>query len=138
MAKYLPCYKREGLVFFKADGSQHRGQICLEQEAPKANQQVSPEDCEACPVRRVINQAAVRSGELKPKEYPGPPIVNKAPDIYAEGFEPCADRLKGYVKLCCDKREPVWLCNSGACQFFGKEVTPVICEACPERRYRGD
>lgn len=127
---FLPCDKRQKMVHFGKDGSQKRVQTCTDPEVDAG--EVTPEVCQACPLRRFT----------KPTTLPTPAQLNKLgevrrilktdPDTAAlDGYPACPFRLKATAALCCNERSYHRLCDNVDSQFYGVEVSPSICSACP-------
>lgn len=134
MEEYLPCSERLSLTIFGKDGSTRRVQQCGEQTAPKANQQITPQDCEACPVRKSVVEKARVSGAMKPPPKLDVLVASKTREPRADGYEDCYDRLRGSVPGCCGSVSYIRICDSPDSYRYGEKVSPVICAACPVRR----
>lgn len=132
---FLPCAKRLELVQFNADGSKDRVHRCAEPTAEKANQNVTPVDCAACPVRRASLAKSLADKTFTPvHKFDGRGARARYPDRGGDGFPSCADRLVVEMPVCCGQTIERRICNSLDCVYFQGEVTPVICAQCPVRR----
>lgn len=128
--KYPPCARRQSLILFNQDG-QARKERCLEQSAEKANQDVVPEDCAACPVRVELLQVDKKSGRYKPPTTI-PALVQfiDRPDPGGDGFPDCPHRMIANVPGCCGRVTTVRVCNSVDAARYGADTTPAICREC--------
>ena len=125
---------RVSLVSFQADGSKDKVRRCSHQEAPKANQDVTPQDCSDCPVRREL-VVAERTARPPRKLPDNTPILSRRPDNPAsEGFPTCVDRLLVVIPSCCGKTTNRLLCDSPDSPKYQGEVTPAICNQCTVKR----
>lgn len=121
---------------FQKDGTKTRVQRCHEPTAEKHGFDVLPVDCSACPVRKEITAAALRSAEYKP------PLVADIRDVKAKTkdveppkhWEPCQDRNVVAVGGCCGAVIEIRVCDSLDCFRLGSEVNSSMCSACPHRR----
>ena len=133
---FAPCSERHRIVKFKKDGSKEAVQRCGEPTAEHNGLEVLPDVCEACPVRRIVTEAA-----LKAKEY-SPPLVaefanvtsTKPDDGSDPRFLPCLDRNIAQVGSCCGGSMDLRVCDSVDCWRLGSEVNSGMCNACPYRR----
>ena len=133
---FQPCSERQRIVQFKADGTKKAIQKCGAVESKMVGLPVLPDDCEACPVRKMVTEAA-----LKAKEY-SPPLVaefttvaSTRPDDGSDPrFLPCLDRNIAEIGSCCGGSLPIRVCDSVDCWRLGSEVNSGMCGACPYRR----
>lgn len=133
---YQPCSARKPLTMFRKDGTKTRVQRCHEPTAEKHGLDVLPVDCSACPVRKEITAAALRSAEYKP------PLVADIRDVKAKtkdveppkSWEPCQDRNVVAVGGCCGSVIEIRVCDSLDCFRLGSEVNFSMCSACLCRR----
>jgi len=124
---FPPCPARQKMVSFNADGSKTPLFRCTESEAEFAHQDVTPSDCDACPLREDLTKKA---GERIPViQY-----TKKAKDTSCDGFLPCEDRIVIDVPSCCGQVYNLRMCESLASHLYKKEVSPVICSQCKVRR----
>lgn len=130
--EFKPCSARINLVAFRADGGKDKVYRCSEPTSPHPNQDVTPEDCDSCPVRVAVLEAAVAG-----RTFVRSPLAvypKKVDANASEGFLACLDRVKVQRPACCGQFTEHRLCNSMQSPLFGEEVTPVMCSQCPVRR----
>ena len=127
---------RQRIVIFDKDGSKTPVQRCNEPTSDHTFEIVTPEACEACPVRKFITQKAMAAKQYTPPlaedirgelnlRYDATPTIN---------FLPCQDRLVATVDACCGQTQEVRVCGSTDCFRMGSEVSDVMCGECPYRR----
>lgn len=134
--EFLPCPKRQRLVQFHADGTKTPVFRCTEPTADAMGTDVTPDVCEACPVRSLIAKAAMRN------EAYSPPLVetvykdlrDKVPDSDAKDWPPCLDRKLVIIGGCCGEKHEIRICESADHFRSGAEVNRGHCVDCPVRR----
>lgn len=129
--EFPPCPKRSRLTQFKADGTKDHVQRCTEQEATKANQDVTPEDCIECPLRSMLVKAGHVPKTPKPRAKTPPRRDSAGGDL---GFVSCGHRAIVDVKSCCGQLRVARVCDLDLCQYYQGEVNPSICAQCPLRQ----
>lgn len=135
MSEYPACPARNRLTLWAADGQKAYAQRCASQEAEKANQDVTAEDCLECPVRASLvadETKHVPASQRPPKDR----RAALTPDKKGGGFPDCGKRLLMEVTPSCgscSKPVKVRVCNEDKSPFYEGTVTPAICRDCPFR-----
>lgn len=161
--KWVPCAKRQEVVLHNKDGS--KGQLCrcAHQAASRFNKEVTPADCEACPLRLItknVRPAGYTELQIGKREYVEPTVVDgclvykpnglkppSVPNGYRrkgeEGddawvFEPlwpaCQDREMANTVQRCGQLKINALCASKESSMKGLPVLVDNCNQCPVRR----
>lgn len=134
--EYPPCASRQQLTAFRKDGTKERIQRCAEHTAELFQKDVSPTDCESCPVRKSVTMKAMEAKSYQPpladKIYS---VATKKPDTKAPTpWKPCKDRQLATIDGCCGAgKVEIRICNSADCFRLGSAVSPEICMTCPLR-----
>jgi len=123
---FPPCPMRTRLVMYAADGTKQHVFRCTEASAPAANQNVTPEVCAECPVRRAL---------LDDVHIPPTKRVREEtkPDKGGDGFVKCSSRGVVEGSMCCGSTRLIRVCLNDNCHYFQGEVSPNICASCPVR-----
>lgn len=125
--EFLPCMKRQKMTTFDQDGSKVAVFRCTEPEAKKGYQDVIPEDCQACELRKeVLRKEVERRPNKKAKDAERKPV--------SPGFVSCQDRLVVKQTCCGGSVREMWICDSMNSAFYQKEIGPPDCADCPARR----
>lgn len=162
--KYLPCIRRQDIVYLDLDGTKVLKQRCTHQSSAHYGTDVSVAICEACPVRVIpelrhlvpnlpVTARDFEEPKIKPDGtivYPRtglePPVVpggykRKSDDIRADDawvfvplWSPCVDRGMANKVRPCGCIEVYQFCMSNKVTPYGQRVEPDTCEACTVRR----
>lgn len=127
-----PCIKRKSLTKFEADGTKEVVHQCSESTAPKHTLEVSEKDCEACPVRDLVNKKSIDHEARRTSNLRG--FIRQDKDTGSAFFPDCDSRIIATVKSCCGHTGNIWICDHRASSRYQSEVTPDICERCPFKK----
>lgn len=126
---------RKALVVYQADGSKDRLQRCTEQDADKANENVTPEDCLECPLRAHLVRDGSKLHQAAKKARDSRGGVLK-PDTSGQGYVKCEHRqILTWKSTCssCSKELTARICNGDKSPFFRTAVSSSQCAGCPFR-----
>ena len=162
--EYLPCVRRQGIVYLDLDGTKTQKQRCAHQVSTHFGTDVSIDDCASCPVRVVPelrhlaqNRSTINRDFLEPKIMSDGSIVYPKtgfePPVCPQGYKrksdavrsddawvfiplwlPCADRAMANRVRRCGCVNVYKFCLSLESGISGQAVTPEICENCHARR----
>ena len=124
-----PCVRRKSVEMFEADGSKTMAFRCAERTAPMHTLTVIESDCEACPVREIVNKMSIDRQARRTSNLRG--FIRQDKDTGSPGFPDCDSRQVATVQACCGETCQVWVCDHRASSRYGSEVSPEICNRCP-------
>jgi hypothetical protein len=133
MAEFPMCPMRKRLLVWGAGGEKTTCQRCAEQDAEKANQNVTPEDCLECPERASLVRG-VSHPWAKPKLPRGSDRGALKRDPGGAGYTPCATRQLLIVPPSCggcNHPTEYRVCDGDKAPHFRGIVTPQMCAMCP-------
>lgn len=123
------CPKQQKLNLVDATGHKETVRQCIEPTSPSFAHHVTPEVCEACPVRAAVVASANKRQPNKPER-----VATKHVSQPLKKETDCAD-LKQRIRVkCCGEVVRTNYCHSISSQYNGQIVTPQECGQCPARR----
>ena len=134
--EFPACPQRKRLTVWDADGKKSKVLRCIEQGAPKANQDVTPSDCTECPIRGSLVRDVSKHVPAS-KRAPADDQGALRADPGGDGFSPCATRqYLERVSTCsnCSKTFRLRICNEDTSPHYRGIVEPAVCGGCPFRR----
>ncbi len=110
---------------------------CIELSSEVCDQEVSPDVCNACPVREAAMQRKKEQGADTIPLQEIHQVVNETLHEPKENSSwlPCTSRTMLEVKSsCCEYNYKMFQCNDPDAGTCGEEVMPDICRHCPVRK----
>lgn len=134
--EFLPCDKRQKMVFVDKTGKQQRANVCGEPEAEAFQEKLTPEICEACPLREALMMQKIRVRGYRPPGFADKNTIHqkRADTVPDPGWDPCIYRVNVTYAACCGQTGKTKLCECPSAEYFGNEVAPEICRKCVARK----
>lgn len=135
--EFPACPKRQTLTVWGRGGTKTAAYRCAEQDADKANEDVTPEDCSECPLRPhlVRNESNPFKERLKPKGATSGALKR---DPGGDGYSPCTTRQILEIPPSCSEcsRDRIYrICDGDKSPHYRATVDPTICAVCSFRSH---